>query len=353
MKPRGWYRFQNAAAESPTSAELFIYDYIGKSWWNDDAVSAKQFVDDLNALPASVTNLRTRVNSPGGSVFDAVAIANAMRTWAKDGRTVETQIDGLAASAASIVIMAGTAIRIGDNAMVMVHNPLTIALGNAKEFRKIADDLDAVRGSILATYRWHSKLSNDDLIALMDAETWMDADEAVSKGFATEKVEGLKVAASVDLHGLELKVPDRFRARVSALVAAAADPTPVPAAADELIRLCAEASLDLSFAQTLIHAKVTAADAKTRIAAEKDTRAKAETRRTEITALCTRHGLAEAAPSYINGGMTLEAVKAQLVIITAKIDGKTSINTDLNSGGAAAPALNIFDDYARLNGKKE
>jgi ATP-dependent Clp protease protease subunit len=141
---RVWYRFQNAA-DDPTISDLYIYDDIGKSWWDDTAVSAKQFLDELNALPATILTARVHVNSLGGDVFDGVAIANGLRAWAKNGRSVTTIVDGIAASTASIVIQAGDTVQIGDNAMVFVHNPWTIVMGNAKEMRKAANDLDARR----------------------------------------------------------------------------------------------------------------------------------------------------------------------------------------------------------------
>lgn len=355
MSVRQWYRFQNAA-EQPTVAELFIYDYIGKSFWNDDAVSAKQFVDDLKALPASVTTLRTRVNSLGGSVFDGVAIANAMRMWAKDGRTVETQVDGIAASAASVVIQAGSTVRIADNAMVMVHLPWTIGIGNAKDFRKLAEDLDAIRGSLTATYRWHSTLTDEELVALLEAETWMDADEAIAKGFATEKVEGLQVAASLDPRGFSYSIPEKFRDRVNALIKPKETPVsqPKPAAAADVLTLCADAELDITFASALINANVSLDDVKARIATEKDARAKAKARAEEITALCKTAKVPELADSYIKGAMPIADVKQQLTVVTAKVDAaRGHIDGGLDPDGDATrtPTINLAEAYAPLNGR--
>lgn len=355
MKARAWYRFENTA-DKPTLAELFIYDYIGKSWWNDDAVSAKQFIDELQALPATVTALRTRVNSLGGSVFDAVAIANAMRLWAKDGRTVETQVDGIAASAASVVIQAGSTVRIGDNAMVMVHLPWTIGIGNAKDFRKLADDLDAIRVSLTATYKWHSKLSDEELVALLEAETWMSATEAVEKGFATDIVEGLEVAASIDPRGQTLNIPEKYRARVKALLKPEEAPVsnPKPAAAADVLKLCAEAELDLVFARSLIDASVTADDVPARIAAEKDIRAKAKTRADEITALCKAGNISELAQNYIDGGMPVAAVKQQLTVITAKVDaarGNVDGSLPPEGGDGAKSTIDLKSIYDDLNGR--
>lgn len=360
MKTRAWFRMETKAAE-PSVAEFHIIDLIGswydemwRDWGVDPGVTAKKFIDELSKLTDAVTTIRVHINSPGGDVFAALNIANALREQqASKGRTVETVVDGLAASAASIIAMAGSKITMADNALMMIHNPWTWSAGEAKDFRKTADDLDTIRTSIVATYKWHSQLSDQEIAALMDAETWMDADEAIKQGFATDKVEGLRAAAALDRRASSiLSIPEKFSDRVKALLTPEAS-APQPASADEVLRLCTEASLDLSFARTLIDAKVTDADVRTRIAAEKDARAKSETRKSEITALCKKNGLEELAGSYISGGMTLEAVKAQIVVFTAKIDGKTTINTDLNPGGAAAPAVDVFASYAALNGKKE
>jgi ATP-dependent Clp protease protease subunit len=106
--------------------------------------------------------------------------------------------DGLAASIASVIAMAGDKIIMPKNAMLMVHNPWTIAIGNANDFRKMAEDLDKAREGIIVTYQNKSGMEKDEIIALMDAETWLTADEAVQKGFADEIEDEKQVAASVD-----------------------------------------------------------------------------------------------------------------------------------------------------------
>src|SRR5690606_18599525 len=124
-------------------------------------------------------------------------------------------IDGLAASAASIIAMAGQRVRMADNALLMIHNPWTVGIGNAAEMRKTAETLDTGRDTIIATYRWHATLDEKDIADLMDAETWMEADEAIGWGFATEKVEGLKAAASLRPQAIaKLEIPEKYRARV-------------------------------------------------------------------------------------------------------------------------------------------
>lgn len=331
MKARQWYRFENAA-DDPSVAELFIYDDIGDSYWNENAVTAMQFLNDLKALPSTVAKIVVRVNSLGGSCFDAAAIANALRDQAAKGRTIETCIDGIAASAASIVIMAGSVIRMADNALVMVHNPYTIAQGNAGEMRKMADALDAIRNTIVATYQWHSALSTDALVALMDAETWMDADAAIANGFATEKVSGLKAVASISPTAMaKLTIPEPFKARVDALLKPA-DPVPAPpvaaAAADILTRVQA-AGLDLAFASSLVAAALPLEQVTARIETAKTEKAQATARTTEIRALCATAKQDSLADPFITGGLSVDGVKAALTNVTAQLDRATPIDGSL------------------------
>ena len=234
---RQWFRIQNAATD-PTVAEIHIIDAIGG--WDDDwiarnfgydmGVTARSFVEQLAALPTAVTTIRLHINSPGGDVQGGINIANALREQqVSKGRTVETYIDGIAASIASVIAMAGSKVVIDDNALFVLHNPWTAAMGNAGDMRKTADILDTIRGQIVNTYKWHSTLDDAAIIALMDAETWMNADEALANGFATAKAEGLKAAASINPKGLaKLKIPEKYRDRVRAFMAPARNDDPPP-----------------------------------------------------------------------------------------------------------------------------
>ena len=149
VSTRPWYRFQNQVKEGDEAADLYVYDFIGDSW-DGESVTAKKFVAELQALPESVARLNVHINSPGGSVFDAVAIANVLRGHRAK---VAVAIEGLAASAATIVAMGGDSIGIADNALFMIHDPYGLTVGNAKEMRKMADALERARDSIVATSR--------------------------------------------------------------------------------------------------------------------------------------------------------------------------------------------------------
>lgn len=330
QKSRAWFRFENKA-DDPTVATIHIQDVIGswdddwiaRNWGYDMGVTARQFVEQLAALDSAVTAIHVHINSPGGDVQAGVNIANALREQqVSKGRSVETFVDGIAASIASVIAMAGSKVHVADNALVMVHNPYSIALGNASDMRKTADVLDAIRGQIVNTYKWHSSLSSEDLIALMDAETWMDADQAIANGFATDKVEGLKAAASIDARVMAtLKVPEQFKARVAAFmqVPETPAPKPQPAAATDVLRLCKEGGC-LDLAEALLTDGATLEQVQARVASTKNARAAATARATEITALCQTAKLPALAAGYIAGAMSLADVRTHLTTITALLD---------------------------------
>lgn len=341
---RQWFRFENKA-DNPAVAEIHIIDYIGgwiedwleRNYGYDEGVTARKFVEQLAALPESVNAIHVHINSPGGDVQGGVNIANALREQASKGRTVETFVDGIAASIASVIAMAGSKVHMADNALMMIHCPWSWAIGNAAEMRKQADVLDTVEGQIINTYKWHTDLSDEELSALLLAETWMNADEAIAKGFATDKIEGLKAAASINPKALgALKVPDQYKDRVAGFIAKPEQPAPAPqpAAAADILRLCTEAQLDLQFANALISAKVADADLPARIAAEKDARAKAQQRAEGITAACKLANVPDLADGYIKGSMSLDAVKAHLVTIKAHLD-KVEIDGHLDPNEGA------------------
>ena len=362
MAPKQWFRFENAANE-PTAVDIHIIDIIG-SWFDQMAnvffnekltLTAKAFVEQLAALPATVKALRVHINSPGGDVQAAVNIANALREQrVSKGRTVDTIVDGLAASSASIIAMAGESVRIADNGLLMIHNPWNIVVGNAAQLRKTADLLDVVRGQIIATYQWHSPLSEAELAALMDAETWMDADEAVARGLATEKLAGLKAAALLDPQAVAtLKVPEAYRARVDALLAPTkpAPAPPAPAAAADVLRLCREGEC-LDIAEGLIGASATLDQVTAKVAETRAAKAAVTEREAQIRATCALAQLPELASDYIAGGMPLETVKAQLVTVRAKLDAAVRIDgrlTPKDQHGAVTNPLNPADIYAEYN----
>ena len=181
-----WY----AIRARGTGAEVAIYDEIGAY-----GVSAKGFLAELGALPEG-TPVDLRLNSPGGSVFDAVAIHNAIK---RHEGTVTVWIDGIAASAASYVAMAGDEIVMPENAFLMIHDPAGLVMGTAEDMRAMAEALDKVKGSLVSGYAAKSGRTPEEVSALMAAETWFDASDAVAQGFADRLIEPVRIAANFDI----------------------------------------------------------------------------------------------------------------------------------------------------------
>lgn len=187
-------RFWNFKAKNDTEGELMLYGPISSTTWWGDEVTPKQFKSDLDAL-GDIASLSIYINSDGGDVFAGQAIYSMLKRH-KANKTV--YIDGLAASIASLIAMAGDTVYMPSNAMLMVHHPYTLAMGNANEFRKLAEDLDKIGESMLATYAAKTGLEHDRLLELLDAETWLNAEDAFILGFADEIEEQKTIAASIE-----------------------------------------------------------------------------------------------------------------------------------------------------------
>lgn len=160
--------------------QLFIYDDIGPGYYG--LIDAVSVIEALRAL-GSADTIAVHINSPGGDVFEAAAIYAALQ---RQPSKIEVHVDGLAASAASVIAMAGDSIEIAGNALLMIHNAFAITAGNAKELSKMIETLNKVDQTIIDTYaeRTKGKSSRAQIVEWMDAETWMDASEAVARGFA-------------------------------------------------------------------------------------------------------------------------------------------------------------------------
>ena len=179
----------------PNTAAMYIDGEIVTDEYYDTDTSAAGFRDALKDL-GDIKTINLHINSPGGSVFEGIAIYNMLK---QNKAHVNVYVDGLAASIASVIAMSGDAIFMPSNSMLMIHNPWTMAVGNASELRKQADDLDKITESSIQTYlnQAGDKLDEETLRQLMDDETWLTAKEAVDYGLATEVIEANKAAASI------------------------------------------------------------------------------------------------------------------------------------------------------------
>lgn len=175
MKRKFWNWVRNENDESRT---LFLNGEISDETWYGDEVTPKMFKEELQDGEGDIT---VWINSPGGDVFAAAQIYNMLMDYKGN---VTVKIDGLAASAASVIAMAGTEVQMSPVAMMMIHNPATIAIGDSSEMKKAIDMLNEVKESIMNAYEIKTGLSRSRISHLMDAESWFNAKKAVELGFA-------------------------------------------------------------------------------------------------------------------------------------------------------------------------
>lgn len=185
------------------AAEIYIYEDVGFSWFG--GVTAKDFADQLRAL-GDVSQIDVRINSYGGDVFDGLAIYNQLQTHKA---SVTTYIDGIAASIASIIAMAGDEIHIAEAGFVMIHDAWGVAIGDAGEIRAFAERLDAITGALGDVYVSRTGKTSGEVRDWMRAETWFNSADALKNGFATKVVENQKMAA----HGMSRPKFDSTRYR--------------------------------------------------------------------------------------------------------------------------------------------
>ncbi|MBN3823862.1 Clp protease ClpP [Burkholderia sp. Ac-20384] len=186
-KKRWWDIRAQANADGGKAVEIQIYGDIG--FWGTDA---DLFAAKLDEVAATATSIVVAINSMGGDVFDAFTIYNALR---RHTGKVTGRVDGVAASAASLILMACDTIEMPSNAMLMIHNPHTVAAGEAGDLRKLADLLDSTSDNMLAAYVERSGRTDDEVRAIMDAETWLTAAQAKEQGFCDAIADPIRIAA--------------------------------------------------------------------------------------------------------------------------------------------------------------
>lgn len=232
------YDIRNSA-ESSDELDIYIYSDIDSCWWNPDAMSANKFRKELEKHK-DAKQINLYINSMGGSVSEGVTIYNQIR---RHSAKVTAYIDGFACSIASVIPMAADEVVMGENTMLMIHNPWTITWGNAKDLRKTAEDLDKVRdGCIIPAYkaRCGDKLSDEKLIELLDNETFLTAAECLEYGLCDRVVTITKEEKKTEAENKVKEAMDHaktgfmenFAERFGAMVAKAKKCEPVPKAAE-------------------------------------------------------------------------------------------------------------------------
>lgn len=209
QKIRESFRRFSVTAKANKTAEILLYDQIGESFWGG-GTSAKQFAEQLKAVD-KVDSITLRINSPGGDVFEGAAMYDLI---SQSSIPVDVVVDGLAASAAFTVAMAGRSISIGEAGMMMMHNARGMTFGTADDMKSTADVLTKISDQMAGLYAKRSGMPLADVKALMDAETWLTPEECVAKGFAGKVIKSesgeenvTMVAAAFDLSKAYQHVP--------------------------------------------------------------------------------------------------------------------------------------------------
>ena len=216
-------RFWNWVKNEDETRTLFLEGVIAEESWFEDDVTPAIFKEELFAGDGPIT---LHINSPGGDCVAASQIYTMLMEYPHD---VTVQIDGLAASAASVIAMAGTKICMSPTSLLMCHNPFTAAMGYTVEMRKAIQLLDEVKESIINAYQIKTGLSRAKLSHLMDSETWMNANKAIELGFADDVLADEKLAVSVPAYAFSGRaVENTLLNKITAKVKAYAPENPAP-----------------------------------------------------------------------------------------------------------------------------
>ena len=187
-----WHKVKDEAGEEMDERVLEINGEIASESWFDDDVTPKLFKDELLSGSGPIT---LWLNSPGGDCIAASQIYSMLMDYEGD---VTIKVDGIAASAASVIAMAGTKVLMTPTALLMIHNPMTLAYGNKDEMNKAIEMLDEVKESIINAYEIKTGMSRAKISHLMDSETWMNANKAIEMGFADDILEDKKKKCAAD-----------------------------------------------------------------------------------------------------------------------------------------------------------
>ena len=312
---KSWYTIRARAS----GTEVLIYDEIGAY-----GVTAKGFMAELGELPGDAA-IDLRLNSPGGSVFDAVAIYNALKRHSGE---ITVWIDGIAASAASYIAMAGDTIVMPENAFLMIHDPSGLVMGTAEDMRSTAEALDKVKGSLIQGYAAKSGKPDGDIAALMAAETWLDAKDALDIGFIDRIAEPVRLAATFDITRLFRNAPPELVEAASELERSAA-PEPQTAGV-AVLNTQPDPERPASEAPTMAASETTVAktvqtaipedgcDAAQNAAPDHSTiRAEAIAHARAVIDLCRLAGQPQMAGWFLEEDIDLEDVRARLLAVKA------------------------------------
>jgi ATP-dependent protease ClpP protease subunit len=326
---RSWYTIKAAQGETP--AEISIYDEIG-GW----GVNARMFASDFKALKGDVVTLL--INSPGGNVVDALAISNTMR---HSGKTVNAKVMGIAASAASLLLTVCASVEMPENTFQFLHDPLDGMYGDADEHRAMADMLDKVAGPLVAMYATKSGKSEDEIRALLKADSLLTADECKALGLCDVVTPAVTATAKFEVDRLPDRVQALFKGNASLSDASTPFVTRVKALADkhglgEFVSVWAAAA-DLT---TIEAAQSAIAEA------------------CEVKAVCDVVGKPDLAPGFIKTRASLADARAKVAEVLAADDAARQVDTARSSksvqgGNNPSLVLDTNDVWAKYRAMQQ
>ena len=332
---KSWYTFQASGEAEQQTIEVFVYGEIG-TW----GVSANQFVQDLRAMDDGASPVIVAFNSIGGDLFDGLAIHNAL---SRLGERCTGRIDALAASAASVAVCGAHRVVIAANAMLMIHNPYTFTGGDAEDFRRVADVLDQTLEAIIAAYKSKAPdIDEAELRRMVNAETWLTANEAVALGLADEVGDGLKVKACLG----QGSVLQRFQNAPAELLAQLdeepdvepTDPVNLPDPAPVLDAAGLALMVTKGCAAAGINNLVDPILASTKLESEAVVTA-ALTKAKALHGLCVAARLPELTGEFLAAGLDEAAVRARLFDKLVGSGGGFEINNSLPLDNDPAPTI--------------
>jgi ATP-dependent Clp endopeptidase proteolytic subunit ClpP len=330
-----WYALSARAEVRQT--EISIFDEIGYY-----GVSAKQFITDLKRVPAD-HEIVLKIHSPGGEVFDGNAIFNALKRH-PGGVTVE--IEGLAASMATVISLAGAPVKMAANGFYMIHNPWGVAMGDAEEMRDQAALLEKIREGMIAAYSAKSGQEPEQIAAWMDAETWFTAAEAQAAGFVDEVTDSLALAASTNKFSRLAK----FRNAPSDLTARSVDMDPQLEAAAEIdeevvIEATEEQAAEEQAAEATPSASLAEIIEAAPEAAEEEVQPEEEAPAPEVPVASVPH--ADAIVAKYNAVLArAEKAESELTAVKAELDAERTAlaNLERSLGLAAARVVPVIEN---------
>ena len=302
--------FDIRAQDDRKTVDVSVRGIIGEFGASD-----RDFTREIEAAGDDVELVNLTINSRGGDVDHGLAIYNYLRNHKA---LVSVRVDGIAASAASIIAMAGDEIVMPANALMMVHNPWTIAAGNAKELRKTADDLEQFENALLATYTARTGKSDNEVRELVDAESWLTAEQAANLGFA-DKVESLEKPAAAVL-AEAVNIPQSVLAKVADMEnpSAPSGDSKTPATPGDN----------------------QGPDTNKNPPASPQGSSGNQAQAAEIVSLCVQHNMAASAASWIREGITMSQAQQRVLDAKAQADEQRETNPIIEPDPAPAEGDN-------------